>query len=205
MFADLDVTAGPGGVILVILGVLSLVSLTVIVLKVLQLWSVTSETTARQLALEDWSPSNRSDGGSLATAKAPASRVLGAAMAVLCAGRAPKAAEAEAERLGNEEVMRMNRLLRLLEVIAMVSPLLGLLGTVLGMIQSFQALELAQGSANASILAGGIWQALLTTAAGLIVAIPAAIAANLLAARVENAAHQIENAVARLLAAEEAG
>lgn len=205
MFAELDVTAGPGGIILIILGVLSVVSLTVIVVKILQLWSVTSESTARALVLEDWSPSNRSDGGSLADAKAPATRVLGAAMTALHGGRTPKAAEAEAERRGNEEVMRMNRLLRLLEVIAMVSPLLGLLGTVLGMIQSFQELELAQGSANASVLAGGIWQALLTTAAGLIVAIPAAIAANLLAARVDNAAHQIENAVARLMAAEEAG
>ena len=203
MFAELDVTAGPGGIILIILGVLSVVSLTVIVVKILQLWSVTSETAARALALEEWSSSNRSDGGSLVSAKAPATRVLGAAMSALHRGRSPKAAEAEAERLGNEEVMRMNRLLRLLEVIAMVSPLLGLLGTVLGMIQSFQELELAQGSANASVLAGGIWQALLTTAAGLIVAIPAAIAANLLAARVDGAAHQIENAVARLMAAEE--
>ena len=54
----------------------------------------------------------------------------------------------------------------------MIAPLLGLLGTVLGMVQSFQDLSLAQGSANASVLAGGIWLALLTTAAGLVVAIP---------------------------------
>ncbi len=204
MFAELDVTAGPGGVILIILAILSLISLTVIVLKVLQLLPVTSEAAARDAALQDWTPGNRGDGSSLASGKSPASRVLGAAMSLLNDGRAPAAAEAEAERLGNEEVVKMGRLLRLLEVIAMVSPLLGLLGTVLGMIQSFQELEMAQGSANASVLAGGIWQALLTTAAGLIVAIPAAIAANLLGARVEGAAHQIENAVARLMMAEEA-
>jgi biopolymer transport protein ExbB len=92
----------------------------------------------------------------------------------------------------------MNRHLRVLEVIAIVSPLLGLLGTVLGMIQSFQELELAQGSANAAVLAGGIWEALLTTAAGLIVAIPAAVAAQLLGARVESAGHLIENTVGQL-------
>jgi biopolymer transport protein ExbB len=80
----------------------------------------------------------------------------------------------------------------------MVSPLLGLLGTVLGMIQSFQELEIAQGWANASVLAGGIWQALLTTAAGLIVAIPAAIAAQLLAARIESAGQLIESTVGQL-------
>jgi biopolymer transport protein ExbB len=106
--------------------------------------------------------------------------------------------DAEIERRGNEEVERMNRHLRLLEVIAIVSPLLGLLGTVLGMIQSFQELELAQGSANAAVLAGGIWEALLTTAAGLIVAIPAAVAAQLLGARVESAGHLIENTVGQL-------
>jgi biopolymer transport protein ExbB len=81
----------------------------------------------------------------------------------------------------------------------MVSPLLGLLGTVLGMIQSFQELEMAQGAANASVLAGGIWQALLTTAAGLLVAIPAAVAAGLFSARIDNAAQSIESAVGRLL------
>lgn len=203
MFSDLDATAGPGGVILAILAVLSLISLTVIVVKLIQLWRVTSETTARSVAVDDWSSTNRTEGGALSAGHAPASRVQGAAMTALAAGRPRQVVEAEAERLGNAEVQRMGRLLRLLEVIAMVSPLLGLLGTVLGMIQSFQELELAQGSANASVLAGGIWQALLTTAAGLIVAIPAAIAANLLAARVDAAAHQIEDAVARLLAADE--
>lgn len=105
----------------------------------------------------------------------------------------------ELQRRGNEEVSRMNSLIRLLELIAMVSPLLGLLGTVLGMIQSFQELELAQGAANASVLAGGIWQALLTTAAGLLVAIPAAVAAGLFAARIDAAAQAIESAAGRLL------
>ena len=87
----------------------------------------------------------------------------------------------------------------------MISPLLGLLGTVLGMIQSFQELELAQGSANASVLAGGIWQALLTTAAGLIVAIPAAIGASLLATRVDAAAHDIESTIGRFFLLEDTG
>lgn len=96
----------------------------------------------------------------------------------------------------------MNGLIRLLELIAMVSPLLGLLGTVLGMIQSFQELELAQGAANASVLAGGIWQALLTTAAGLVVAIPAAIAAGLFSARIDRAALMIESAVGQLMLAD---
>ena len=107
--------------------------------------------------------------------------------------------EGELLRLGNAEMVRMARHIRTLEVVALVSPLLGLLGTVLGMIAAFRQLELAEGAANASLLAGGIWQALLTTAAGLVVAIPAATAANLLAARVDRAGHLIEDGVARLI------
>lgn len=65
---------------------------------------------------------------------------------------------------------------RLLELIATIAPLLGLLGTVLGMIAAFQALQDSGSRADPSILAGGIWEALLTTAAGMGVAIPASIA-----------------------------
>jgi biopolymer transport protein ExbB len=57
-----------------------------------------------------------------------------------------------------------------------VAPLLGLLGTVLGMIQTFSRLSSAQGAIDMTTLADGIWQALLTTAAGLLIAIPAVAA-----------------------------
>ena len=67
------------------------------------------------------------------------------------------------------------RFLPSLEIIAQVSPLIGLLGTVIGMIDSFNELELGGSLVDPSILAGGIWTALLTTAMGLIVAIPALI------------------------------
>ncbi len=55
---------------------------------------------------------------------------------------------------------------------AQLAPLLGLFGTVLGMIDAFQAMQAAGGTVEASGLAGGIWKALLTTAAGLAVAMP---------------------------------
>lgn len=68
--------------------------------------------------------------------------------------------------------------LKVIEVIAALAPLLGLLGTVMGMMSAFSAMSVAEGQANASQLSGGIYEALTTTAAGLVVAIPlAAIAA----------------------------
>ncbi|WP_380058817.1 MotA/TolQ/ExbB proton channel family protein (plasmid) [Falsihalocynthiibacter sp. SS001] len=68
--------------------------------------------------------------------------------------------------------------LRLLDVVAQIAPLLGLFGTVLGMIAAFRTLQEAGGTADPAVLAGGIWVALVTTAAGLVVAMPASVALN---------------------------
>ncbi|WP_323775920.1 MotA/TolQ/ExbB proton channel family protein [Leisingera sp.] len=191
---------GTGGPVIALLALMSLLSLTVIAVKLIQLWPVRSGRAAREQALALWRSGDRKQAqDSVAGGKSPADRVMRYAMQALQEGLRGPLLQDELTRRGNEEVSRMNALIRLLELIAMVSPLLGLLGTVLGMIQSFQELELAQGAANASVLAGGIWQALLTTAAGLLVAIPAAVAAGLFAARIDAAAQAIESAAGRLL------
>jgi len=78
--------------------------------------------------------------------------------------------------VAQSELARLRSGLRPLELIMTIAPLIGLLGTVLGMIDAFQALEDSGGQADPSVLAGGIWEALLTTAAGMAVAIPAAVA-----------------------------
>ncbi len=85
--------------------------------------------------------------------------------------------------------------LRILEVIATLAPLLGLLGTVLGMIEAFRAMEAAGEHVNPAILSGGIWQALLTTAAGLIVAIPISILHSWLERCSERQTQAIQNTI----------
>ncbi|MCH7515876.1 MAG: MotA/TolQ/ExbB proton channel family protein [Bacteroidetes bacterium] len=77
------------------------------------------------------------------------------------------------ENAGKQEVNKLEKGLSILATIAGVAPLLGFLGTVTGMISAFMTIEDLAGSANPSDLAGGIWEALLTTAFGLIVGIPA--------------------------------
>lgn len=191
---------GTGGPIIGVLLVLSILSLSIIVMKIIQLRPVTSGEAQREAILASYE--NGDATGAQASAeqgRAPADRVLAFALKALAKGRSGQALITELMRRGNEEMTAMNRHIRLLELIAMISPLLGLLGTVLGMIQSFQELEMAEGAANASVLAGGIWQALLTTAAGLLVAIPAAVGASLLSARAERGAQLIEGAVAQLM------
>lgn len=91
--------------------------------------------------------------------------------------------------------------IRPLEFIAGVSPLLGLFGTVLGMIAAFQALQAAGDQVDPSLLAGGIWEALFTTAAGLAVAIPALAMSNWFDGIVEKATHDIEHVTGRILTA----
>jgi len=72
----------------------------------------------------------------------------------------------------NEITKKFDKGLNTLAVIANLAPVLGLLGTVIGMIKAFMTIELSSSQVNPSLLAGGIWEALLTTAAGLMVAIP---------------------------------
>lgn len=86
-----------------------------------------------------------------------------------------------------------------LAIIGNVTPLLGLLGTVTGMIKVFMGIQNMQGQVNPSALAGGIWEALITTAAGLIVAIPTIIAYHFFEDRIDDMAGEIKDAIIQLI------
>ena len=77
-----------------------------------------------------------------------------------------------ASRIGSIELQRMEQGFRTLAIIGNTAPLLGLLGTIIGMIKAFMVIEQAGGRVDAQALAGGIWEAMLTTGVGLAVAIP---------------------------------
>jgi len=79
--------------------------------------------------------------------------------------------EQEVSVIGTKQIRRIEKGLSWLALIASIEPLLGLTGTVTGMIKAFMVIEKST-SVNPSMLAGGIWEALITTAAGLLVAIP---------------------------------
>ncbi|WP_299426014.1 MotA/TolQ/ExbB proton channel family protein [uncultured Shimia sp.] len=179
--------------VLLLLGMLSVLSVAIFLARLLKLGVRTKGTEARSgwlRALEKGSietpPTSHSAADNIA--KAAAERLhLGQKGLFVADALHP---------LAQRDVTRLFSGIRTLELISMIAPLLGLLGTVLGMIQSFRSLELAEGAANASILAGGIWQALLTTAAGLVVAIPALAEAAWLTARAEAETQEIETILA---------
>ncbi|WP_240776255.1 MotA/TolQ/ExbB proton channel family protein [Nitrincola alkalilacustris] len=108
----------------------------------------------------------------------------------------------ELGRIAANEMENLRSYLRPLEVIATVSPLLGLLGTVIGMILAFQQMQLAGNQVDPSVLSGGIWQALLTTAAGLCVALPVVLAHSTLERKTERVAHQMEDLVTAVFTAQ---
>ncbi len=105
------------------------------------------------------------------------------------------------EELGKREVARMERYIEAMGTIASVEPLLGLLGTVIGMIQVFQQVVLTarQGAVDPGQLANGIWQALITTAAGLSVAIIAFVGYRYLLSRSARHTLVMEEAATRLV------
>lgn len=118
--------------------------------------------------------------------RGPVARVLETAIAGRLEGELSEAAlREEIQRVGTRELADLESNLRGLEAIGTLAPLLGLLGTVAGMIRAFMRLEQAGARVDPALLSGGIWEALLTTAVGLGVAIPAMAVLAWLEGRVE--------------------
>ena len=100
---------------------------------------------------------------------------------------------------GEAVVKKLEKHLSMLSILARLAPLMGLLGTVLGMISTFSEIANAQAGVNMNQLAGGIWQALITTAAGLCIAIPALFFLHHFQNRVNSAASALSEAANAIL------
>jgi biopolymer transport protein ExbB len=101
--------------------------------------------------------------------------------------------ESYMEAAGTEQIHLMEKNMSTLATIAGVAPLTGFLGTVTGMISAFMEIERLGGNVNANVLAGGIWEALMTTATGLAVGIIAYLFYNYFTARINHMAFEIES------------
>jgi biopolymer transport protein ExbB len=189
-----------GGPVVMVLLAMSVLALALIIVKLMQfhqarLWQ---RNPARQ-SLALWQQGKPDAALAVAAASAnPTSQTLARAMR----GQRRQVPEAtvreEVLRYGSDALFQLRRGLRPLEVIGALAPLLGLLGTVLGMIKAFQQLEAAGNQVNPAILSGGIWEALLTTAVGLCVAIPVVAVLNWLERKVDHLAHEMDNVVTQV-------
>ncbi|MCU7892949.1 MAG: MotA/TolQ/ExbB proton channel family protein [Candidatus Thiodiazotropha sp. (ex Ustalcina ferruginea)] len=102
-------------------------------------------------------------------------------------------------RVRGEEIQRMEFGLRTLSILGNTAPLLGLLGTITGMIKAFMVIEQAGGKVDAQALAGGIWEAMITTGVGLAVAIPLLLLLPFLEGSVERRALKMNRCISLLL------
>lgn len=169
-----------GGPVVLLLGVISVLVLSVVLYK---LWQFAVEGVGRhkalQAAIAAWDAGDRSAArGHVAQSRS----YLVPVMTMAFDGQVDRARlEAEAEA----RFARLEGGFRLMDSVAQLAPLLGLFGTVLGMISAFQALQEAGAQVDPSILAGGIWVALLTTAVGLAVAMPTSVVLSWFEARMD--------------------
>lgn len=160
-----------GGPVVLVLIVVSIAAMATVIYKI---WQFATAGVGRHKALSEavaaW------DRGDRAGAKSALERSKSYLVPVV--DMALSASAGDATRLEAEAESRFARLetgFRFLDSVAQLAPLLGLFGTVLGMIEAFQSLQGAGAQVDPSILAGGIWVALLTTAVGLAVAMPTAL------------------------------
>lgn len=194
-----------GGPVVWILMGFSVIALTIVMVKFWQLTSLRAESRkALDLALESWR--NRDADGAIAmlSDKRPVESIVAYSMdALRSTSRDVATVREEAERRALNTLHTLRSNLRPLEIIASLSPLLGLLGTVLGMITAFQSMESAGSQVDPSVLSGGIWQALLTTAVGITVAIPVVALHAWLERKVERIAHVMNDAVTQVFTSKE--
>lgn len=108
-------------------------------------------------------------------------------------GRPMESVEKHMIASGEHEIFMLRRRLRALSVVAAIAPLLGLVGTIFGMIKAFQTVALSgEALGKTELLAEGIYEAMITTAAGLVVAIPALVIYHWFSGRIENLTRQMD-------------
>ncbi|MDT0618718.1 MotA/TolQ/ExbB proton channel family protein [Salinisphaera sp. P385] len=190
-----------GGPVVALLIAMSILALTIVLLKLWQFSAMrVGDRRTATSALKVYRAGSAGDAAAIAgKSRNPVAQVL--ARAIRGKHRVDLADELVREevlRYGADQLETLRSHFRPLEVIASLAPLLGLFGTVLGMIEAFRDLEAAGSQVNPAILSGGIWQALLTTAAGLAVAMPVIVALNWLERVVDRLAHDMDNVVTQV-------
>jgi len=191
-----------GGLVIWVIAALSVGTLAVTLWKLWRLIASGAWTGARtEAALRLWAKGHAQEArAALAGRRSLRARLALAAMTTAQDMPDPAARE-ETVRIARGLLAETRAGLRALELSATIAPLLGLLGTVIGMIAAFQALQEAGARADPAALAGGIWEALLTTAAGMAVAILASLALSWFEGVADRLGHDMEDIATRVFLA----
>lgn len=202
---DFDVIA-KGGEVMIVLGILSVYALAVIFYKIFQFAaSGVYNTSYIEPVMAHVKKGELTDAERLLEGKlSPVARIM--KVSILCVANrsmSVKSRESEISRVGAAELRLLESHLRGLEMVGNVSPLLGLLGTVMGMVAAFTQLGQSGNRVDPAMLATGIWEALITTAGGLIVAIPAVAAYYVIDGIIERVRSTMRDVTVQILALED--
>ncbi|MFQ6551447.1 MotA/TolQ/ExbB proton channel family protein [Aestuariibius insulae] len=185
-------------VVFAALGLLSLIAVTVAFFKSFQFARLgVGHASDAEIIVENWLSGRPDDAlQSAADQDTVLARVLQAVMTGL---QARPDDQTYAEELGRQtaltELQTMSRRMRLLEAVVQAAPMLGLLGTVIGMIDAFGTLSTSDGAIDPTLLAGGIWTALTTTALGLAIALVTYFIAGWLEERIDRERQTMETLI----------
>ena len=182
-----------GGIIMIPLLILSLESIYIFIERWLALRKAATEDATFMKKIKDYIHDGEIESATLLCRKTdtPYARLIQKGISRI--GRPMNDVLVAIENVGNIEIANLGKGFTWLATTAAGAPMIGFLGTVTGMVKAFFALSTAGNNANITVLAGGIYEALVTTVAGLVVGIIALFAYNYLTARVNHVMNQLEN------------
>lgn len=181
-----------GGWVMVPLVLLSVVTVYFLIERLITIRQASSNPDAITERVRDYVRSGDVDGAIAYCHQkdVPITRILKQGLERL--GRPISEIQDAVQAAGKHETFELERRTNILASIAGIAPMLGFFGTVIGMIRAFQQIQNLQGNVNPSVLAGGIWEALVTTAAGLLVGILALFSYNLIIGRIRRLTNDME-------------
>ncbi len=188
-----------GGVMMIPIAICSFIAVVIVVERYLTLRKISINSRKFVLKVRSHLMRQRIEDAILMCRETPGP-IAGITRAALLKRDRPREEIKEAiQSAGQAEVYHMEKYLGILATVAGTAPMFGFLGTVTGMIQAFMQIQSRGGNVDAGVLAGGIWEALITTAAGLSVGIPALIAYNWLQGKVEHHVFEMQESSNELL------
>jgi biopolymer transport protein ExbB len=185
-----------GGPIVLVLLAYSFIALALVIERVLQFVLLKKLPRGFERELVAAFAQNRVE-SYLTALQGPDARIMQA----ICRARAEGIMDLDsvASRYGSAELVKMERGFRTLSILGHTAPLLGLLGTIIGMIKAFMVIEMAGGRVDSQALAGGIWEAMLTTGVGLAVAVPILLLLHMLESAADRRAQGMRSSTMLLL------
>jgi biopolymer transport protein ExbB len=188
-----------GGWLMIFIGIFSLIALGIFIERMMVLRKAKINLNAFLIKIRQYISKGDYDNALLVCSNTPGpiSKVL--ERGIRLRNQSREEIKDAIESAGRTEIYQLEKGFAALATIAGVAPLTGFLGTVTGMIQAFMRIQELGGNVNATVLAGGIWEALITTAAGLLVGILTLLAYNFLLTKVQRLVFEMEIGSTNLL------